>query len=93
MLTKDEVIYIADMAKLKFEDDQIDPFIEEFTDMVDFVKTIMEVDTDGVEDTLNFNDEGHFKDYDENETLQRHEVLKNTVEEQYGYFKILKVME
>lgn len=93
MVNKDEVIYVANMAKLKFEDDQIDFFTENFTDMIDLANSIMEVDTEGVKPTLNINDSGHFKEDEDQETLPREDVLKNTIEEQYGYFKILKVVE
>lgn len=93
MVNKDEVIYLADMAKLKFEDYEIDLFTDKFIEMVELAKTIMEVDTEGVEPTISINSSGHFKNYDDSETLPRDQVLKNTVEEQYGYFKILKVVE
>lgn len=93
MVNKDEVIHVANIAKLKFKDDELDFLTEKLTEMVDLAKGIMEVDTEGVEPTLNINGSGHFKDYDDSETLPREEVLKNTVEEQYGYFKILKVVE
>ena len=93
MLSKDEVINVANMAKLKFQDDEIDSFIDKFTDMIDLANTIVEVDTQGVKASLNINDSGHFKDYEDNETLTRQEALKNTLEDQYGYFKILKVVE
>ena len=93
MVSKDEVINVANMAKLKFQDDEIDSFIDKFTDMIDLANTIMEVDTQGVKASLNINDSGHFKDYEDSETLTRQEALKNTIEDQYGYFKILKVVE
>lgn len=93
MVNKDEVRYVANMARLKFPEEKLDLFTKRFTEMIDLANSIMEVDTEGVETTLNINNSGHFKDYDESQTLEREEVLKNTVEEQYGYFKILKVVE
>lgn len=93
MVSKDEVVNVANMAKLKFNDEEIDLFTKRFTEMVELADKIMEVDTEGVEPTLNINGAGHFKDYNEVETLDREEVLKNTTENQYGYFKILKVVE
>lgn len=93
MISKDEVVYVANMAKLKFEDEEIDFFTEKFTEMVELANQIMEVNTEGVEPTLNINGSGHFKDSNDSQSLEREEVLKNTVEQQYGYFKILKVVE
>ena len=58
------------------------------------IEKIKEVDTDGVEITDNVNNMINPLRKDEiKESLPRKEVLKNTVEEQYGYFKILKVMD
>lgn len=93
MVSKDEVIHVAKMAKLEFQDDEIDLFIDKFTEMIDLANSIMEVDTQGVKASLNINDSGHFKDYESVETLSREEALRNTLEDQYGYFKILKVVE
>lgn len=93
MVSRDEVIHVANIAKLKFDDDKLDTLIEKFTEMVEVADTIMEVDTDGVEPSLNINGASHIKDYPDSESLTREEALKNTVESQYGYFKILKVIE
>lgn len=93
MVKKDEVIRLANMAKLKFEEDELEKVTEKLQEMIDLAENIMEVDTDGVEPTLNINDSGHLKDYEDSESLTREEALQNTVEEQYGYFKILKVVD
>ncbi len=94
MITKDDVLHIADIAMLKFTEEEIDVFTEKFAQVIGFVDTIKEVNTEDVEPTFMVSDEaGELKDYEENETLLREEVLQNTVEQQYGYFKIIKVVE
>lgn len=94
MITKDEVMHIADIAMLNFSEKDIDVFTEKFSQVLSFVETISEVDTENVEPTYQINDDaGALKDYEENQVLTRDEVLQNTVEHQYGYFKILKVVE
>ena len=94
MITKDEVMHIADIAMLNFSEADIDVFTEKFSQVIGFVETISEVDTENVEPTYQINDDTEaLKDYEENQVLTRDEVLQNTVEHQYGYFKILKVVE
>lgn len=94
MITKDEVNHIASIAKLKIKDDEISLFTEKFDQVMSFVQKIKEVDTDNVEPTYKINDEdGFLKENGESQTLTREEVLRNTVDTQYGYFKILKVVE
>ena len=94
MINKEEVKDIAQIAKLKFDDDELESFTEKFSLVLDFVHHINVVDTDGVEPCYGIGDEnGFFKEYDKEQTLDREEVLKNTTESEYGYFKILKVVE
>lgn len=94
MVSKEDVMHIADIAKLSFCDDEFDLFSEKFAQVIQFVDTIKEANTDHVEPLYQINNDTEaLKDYDENEVLTREEVLQNTKEEQYGYFKILKVVE
>ena len=94
MITKDDVKHIADISMLKFPEEEIEVFTEKFSQVIDFVETIKEVDTDNVEPTFMVSDEaGELKDYEGNATLSREEVLQNTEEQQYGYFKIIRVVE
>lgn len=94
MITKEDVVHIANIAMLKFQEEEIDVFTEKFSQVISFVETIKEVNTDNVEPTFQVSDDAWaLKDYEDNEVLTREEVLQNTVEQQYGYFKILKVVE
>lgn len=94
MITKDEVLHIANIAMLKFSDEEVDVFTEKFQQVIDFVDAIKEVDTENVEPTFSINDDVEMlKDYEGNEVLTLEEVLQNTEEQEYGYFKILRVVE
>jgi aspartyl-tRNA(Asn)/glutamyl-tRNA(Gln) amidotransferase subunit C len=94
VITKEQVVHIAEIAKLSFDDSELDGFVEKFEQVVDFMQKINEAKADGVSPTYSVNeDDGFLKDGGENQTLTRDEVLMNTHETQYGYFKILKVVE
>lgn len=94
MITKEDVKHISDIAMLKFNEEEIDVFTEKFAQVISFVETIKEVNTDNIEPTYQINDDTWaLKEYEGNVVLTREEVLQNTTDQQYGYFKILKVVE
>lgn len=94
MITKDEVLHITDIAKLKISDEEISPFIEKFDKIIEFVEKIKVVDTENVEPLYQVNENNYLlKDDEEDQILNREEALQNTKEQKYGYFKILKVVE
>ena len=94
LITKDEVLHIANIAKLKISDEEMDPFMEKFNQIIKFAEKIKEVDTENVEPLYQVNEDTYGLKYDEeNQILTREEALQNTKEQKYGYFKILKVLE
>lgn len=94
MITREQIISIAKSSKLSFTEEELDGFTEKFDQAIGFLEKINEVDTENIEPTFTVNDEdGIMKEDGTSQTLTREEVLENTVESQYGYFKILKVVE
>lgn len=51
MLTKDQVLHIAKLAKIKLQDSEIESFQNNLSSIVDFTGKLNEVDTDGIEPT------------------------------------------
>lgn len=94
MVSKDEVKYIAEIAKLEISQSEIDSFTQKFDQVMDFMEKINEVDTEGIEPTYSvLEDDGFMKHEENNQTLKRDEAIMNTKETKYGYFKILRVVE
>lgn len=94
MINREDVNVIADLCKLGFSDVESDGFIKEFEKVLDLVENIKEADTDGIEATYVVNEyRNPFIEDEVKESIPQKEVLKNTVEEKYGYFKILKVVD
>lgn len=94
MIKKEDVKYMADLAKLKFSDEELDDYTEKLSEIVAYVELLNEVDTEDVEPTYEVNE--HIQKLREDlveEGLTREEVLKNSIEDQYGYFKILRIVE
>ncbi|HZK00277.1 MAG TPA: Asp-tRNA(Asn)/Glu-tRNA(Gln) amidotransferase subunit GatC [Tissierellaceae bacterium] len=94
MISKETVSQIADLCKLDFNDVESDEFVQEFQRILNLIEKIKEVDTEGVEPTYQINEHKEAWIEDQvKESLSQKEVLGNTVEEKYGFFKILKVLE
>lgn len=94
MIDKKEIKNLADLCKLDLTQDEKTGFLKELNTLLDEVKSIKDIETKDVEITYNVN--GMLNDLRKEEvhkSLSREEALKNTSEEQYGYFKILKVMD
>ena len=51
MLTRDELLHIAKLAKLRIPEDKIDKFTADLGQILDFFKDLQEVDTDNVPET------------------------------------------
>lgn len=94
MISREDVTQIAELCKLSFNDVENDGFIKEFEKVLNLVENIKEANTEGVEPTYQVNKyKEPFIEDEVKESLPQSEVLKNTVEEKYGYFKILKVVD
>lgn len=93
-MTREEVLQVADMCKLSLSEEEINIFMGMFTGVMEQVKELDELDTENVEPLyfLNIKDKPYREDVVE-ESLDREEVLRNAPEEEYGYFKVKKVME
>lgn len=94
MIKKDDIYKLAELAKLSIHEDELEVYEEKLNRAIKSLEKIKEVNTDNVEITYNVNQmKNPLREDIVRESLSQNEVLKNTVEEQYGYFKILKVMD
>ena len=94
MITKEQVEYMASLAKLKIKDDKLDGFTKKISENLKYLEILGEVDTKDVEPLYQVYDYKQvFREDIVEEGLTREEVLENTVEKQYGYFKLLNIMD
>ncbi len=94
MISIEDIMYISEMCKLKFTEDEAKKIIEEFTEIINCVDKLGEVNTENVSPTyfINYNMQLLREDVVE-EGLSKEDALRNAPEEQYGYFKLLNVMD
>lgn len=93
MINREKILQLADLCKLDVEK-EVEIYREEISNLLEAFQKMEKVDTNQVEATFQINKEKNPLREDKiGESLSQEEVLKNTVEEQYGFFKILKVMD
>jgi len=93
MINREKILQLADLCKLDVEK-EVEIYREEISNLLETFQKMEKVDTNQVEATFQINKEKNPLREDKiGESLSQEEVLKNTVEEQYGFFKILKVMD
>lgn len=94
MITRNELNDLAEMAKFSLNEEEVGDFQMDISHILEFVSKIKDVDTEGVELTDQLEIENHpLREDVVGESMILEDVLKNTKESQYGYFKILNVMD
>lgn len=94
MIDKEQIEYLGSLCKLKFTEEESKELAKEFPSIIEFVDKIKDVDTENIEPLYQVYDYKQvFREDIVEEGLTREEVLQNTVEKQYGYFKLFNIME
>lgn len=96
MVSKDDIRKMSNFSMLKFNDEEMEKLEAKLNESLNRVKILEEVDTENIENLYQINDdiEEFRKDQLEEEyVLSREEALKNAKEKQYGYFKLLNIMD
>jgi len=93
-ITKDEVLYVADLARLNLDEDAIDKFAGQIGDILDYVDKLNEVNTDGVQPTSHaISLTNAFREDESQEHLDREQVLANAPDQEDGNFVVPKIIE
>lgn len=94
MISKEELNNMADLAKLSLSNEELNLFQKEISGMLTFVDKIKALDTEGIELCEQLEMVNHpLREDVVGDSLSHEDVIRNTVEEQYGYFKILNIMD
>lgn len=94
MISKEQVEYMASLAKFEIKENELDEFTNKLSGILEYVKILEDVDTKDVEPLYQVYDYKQVLREDiVEEGISREEVLQNTVEKQYGYFKLLNIMD
>lgn len=92
-VTKKDVEHIAQLARLKFSENEIENFTDQLNEILGYVEKLNELDTENIE-PLSHPVEGSnvFRDDLEKGSIKTDEALKNAPQSNEEYFKVPKVI-
>ncbi|KAA0258650.1 Asp-tRNA(Asn)/Glu-tRNA(Gln) amidotransferase subunit GatC [Deferribacter autotrophicus] len=94
IISKEDVKHIAKLARLKFEEDEVEKFTTELNKILDYIHKLNELDTEEVEPTSHVLDITNvFREDEVKDSLTNEEALKNAPDKDYGHFKVPRVIE
>lgn len=92
-INRDEVIHVADLARLEVDEALIDKFAEQLGTILEYVDTLKSVQTKGVSPTSHaISMTNAFRKDDEIQGFDRDSILSNAPEKSDGDFIVPKVV-
>ena len=92
-LTKEEVLKIAKLSKLSFEEAEIEKFQVELNDILKYIDMLNEVDTSEVQPLVHINDVvNNFREKEEKASIGIEKVLLNAPESAENAIVVPKVV-
>jgi aspartyl-tRNA(Asn)/glutamyl-tRNA(Gln) amidotransferase subunit C len=93
-ITKEDVMHVAELARIDLSDDDIDVFAEQIGDILDYVDQLKGVPTEGVAPTSHaISLTNAFRDDEVCEPADPGRALENAPESQEGYFIVPKIID
>jgi len=90
---KEEILHIAKLANLNIKEDEIDEYAKNLEDILNFVKVLNDVNTEGVEEAIgSASNVNVFRKDEIKEFKDKEALLQNAPEQEDGMFKIPKVI-
>jgi len=93
-ISKDEVMYVAGLARLDIDKASIDSFAHQLGKILDYIETLNGVETEGVPATFHaISITNAFREDEEKKHLDREKALANAQESEEGSFAVPKIIE
>ena len=93
-VSKKDVQYIANLARLKFSEEETENLAGEMNKILDYMETLEEVDTSDVEPLEHVIElEYRFRDDKAKEPVSHEDALKNAPDADTDYFRVPRVIE
>lgn len=93
-VTVEEVRHIADLARLRFSDDEEEQLAEEMNQVLDHMDKLSELDTEDVEPMSHVLEISNvFRDDEAEQRITREEALENAPHADHQYFRVPKVID
>ena len=93
-ITRDDVIKIAELARIEFAEEELEKFSEQLGNILTYIGKLNELDTKDVEPTSHVLDLATpLREDTVVEWLSREEALENAPREEDGFFVVPQVIE
>lgn len=93
-VNKELVKYVAALARLQFDESELDVFTEKFKSILEYVEQLKELDVSDVPPTYHVNQlRDKVREDEIKASLDIKEVLKNAPDRKDGFFKVPRVVE
>ncbi|MCX8074235.1 MAG: Asp-tRNA(Asn)/Glu-tRNA(Gln) amidotransferase subunit GatC [Clostridia bacterium] len=93
-VSKEQVKHIANLARLKLSDEELEKYTNSLSDIVDFAESLNEVDVSNVEPTAHIlKIQNVFRKDELKESFDREELFKNAPTKESGCISVPKVVE
>ena len=92
-ITKDEVVYTADLARLDLDENSLDRFADQIGNILEYVNTLNSLDTEGIVPTSHaISLSNAFREDEVKESMGADKALANAPEKENGNFIVPKVI-
>ena len=92
-VSKEELLHIANLADLKIKDDEIDNYLANLQDILNFAEVVNKAPIDDLQETIGANENSNVFRKDEVKIFENHEgLMANAPEKERDTFKIPKVI-
>lgn len=93
-VTKKDVDYVADLARLQLDEEERESLVQDMNQILDYMTTLEEVDTSDVEPLEHVIElEYRLRDDKAKEPLSHEDALKNAPDADSDYFRVPRVIE
>lgn len=94
MITKEEVEYVARLARLKLSEEEKEKYTKQLGDILKYINKLNELDTEKVEPTSHvLRLSNVFREDKVRPSLKQEEILANAPQVESNHFKVKKVIE
>lgn len=93
-VSKEELLHVAQLADLKIKEDEVDEYLKNLEDILNYVEVIEKVTTENLKETIGANDNANMFRKDEVKTFENRDLLlANAPATESDMFKIPKVIQ
>ena len=93
-VSKEEILHIANLARLNIEENEIEKYIENLEDILNFANIVNNAPIDGLDITIGANEAKNVFRKDEIEVFEDNSsLLQNAPTQEQNMFKIPKVIQ